>query len=212
MFRRRPSSKSLPARSPASSYRSIPPKLFDSSPVLRWPPSRPRWACTRRCTARRLRRPLPLPRPPPPCLTPIDATRRPRPCDRWPSSRSKTLVPRRGAAKDAFFGQGVSDELTSRLTSVAGVRVLSTSASREYRTTTKLANKSPGSSASTTCLPGTCVGIGRTLRMPTGQFGKANRRAVEPTPNRRGRFSSGASLRTPARPGRGCCWLSLMRS
>jgi hypothetical protein len=42
-----------------------------------------------------------------------------------------------GAAEDSFFGQGVSDELTSRLTSVAGVRVLSTSASREYRNTTK---------------------------------------------------------------------------
>jgi hypothetical protein len=42
-----------------------------------------------------------------------------------------------GAAEDAFFGQGVSDGLTSRLTSVAGVRVLPTSTAREYRTTTK---------------------------------------------------------------------------
>ena len=83
------SSKSLPARSPARSYRSIPPSLFDSSRVPWWPPSRPRWACTRRCTARRLRRPPPLPRPPP-CLTPIDPTQRPRPCDRWPSERRVT--------------------------------------------------------------------------------------------------------------------------
>jgi len=42
-----------------------------------------------------------------------------------------------GPAEDAYFGQGVSDELTTRLTSVAGVRVLSTNATREYRNTTK---------------------------------------------------------------------------
>ena len=42
-----------------------------------------------------------------------------------------------GPAEDAYFGQGVSDELASRLTSVGGVRVLSTRATREYGNTTK---------------------------------------------------------------------------
>jgi TolB-like protein len=42
-----------------------------------------------------------------------------------------------GAASDAYFAQGVSDELTSRLTSVAGVRVMSAASTRTYRNTTK---------------------------------------------------------------------------
>jgi len=42
-----------------------------------------------------------------------------------------------GRAGDAYFAQGVSDELTSRLTSVAGVRVISPNSTREYRRTTK---------------------------------------------------------------------------
>ena len=42
-----------------------------------------------------------------------------------------------GAADDAYFAQGVSDELTSRLTSVAGVRVMSPGSTRQYRNTTK---------------------------------------------------------------------------
>jgi serine/threonine-protein kinase len=42
-----------------------------------------------------------------------------------------------GLAADAYFAQGVSDELTSRLTSVAGVRVMSPGSTRQYRNTTK---------------------------------------------------------------------------
>ena len=42
-----------------------------------------------------------------------------------------------GAADDAYFAQGVSDELTSRLASVAGVRVMSAGGMRSYRNTTK---------------------------------------------------------------------------
>ena len=42
-----------------------------------------------------------------------------------------------GHADDAYFAQGVSDELTRRLTSVAGVRVMSPGSTRQYRNTTK---------------------------------------------------------------------------
>jgi serine/threonine-protein kinase len=42
-----------------------------------------------------------------------------------------------GPAADAYFAQGVSDELTSRLTGVAGVRVMSPGSTRQYRNTTK---------------------------------------------------------------------------
>jgi serine/threonine-protein kinase len=42
-----------------------------------------------------------------------------------------------GPANDAYFALGVSDELTSRLTSVAGVRVMSAASMRTYRNTTK---------------------------------------------------------------------------
>ena len=42
-----------------------------------------------------------------------------------------------GPADDAYFAQGVSDQLTSRLTSVAGVRVMSSRSMREYLNTTK---------------------------------------------------------------------------
>jgi serine/threonine-protein kinase len=42
-----------------------------------------------------------------------------------------------GAADDAYFAAGVSDELASRLTSVAGVRVMSPGSTRQYRGTTK---------------------------------------------------------------------------
>jgi len=42
-----------------------------------------------------------------------------------------------GHADDGYFAQGVSDELTGRLTSVPGVRVISASSTREYRNTTK---------------------------------------------------------------------------
>jgi serine/threonine-protein kinase len=42
-----------------------------------------------------------------------------------------------GPADDAYFAQGVSDELTSRLTGVAGVRVMSPGSTRQYRNTTK---------------------------------------------------------------------------
>ena len=42
-----------------------------------------------------------------------------------------------GHADDAYFAQGVSDELTSRLTSIAGVRVMSSGSTRQYRNTTK---------------------------------------------------------------------------
>ncbi len=42
-----------------------------------------------------------------------------------------------GPAEDAYFAQGVSDELASRLTSVAGVRVMSPGSTRRYRNTTK---------------------------------------------------------------------------
>jgi len=42
-----------------------------------------------------------------------------------------------GAADDAYFATGVSDELASRLTSVAAVRVMSPGSTRQYRNTTK---------------------------------------------------------------------------
>ena len=42
-----------------------------------------------------------------------------------------------GHADDAYFAQGVSDELTSRLTSFVGMRVMSTGSTRQYRSTTK---------------------------------------------------------------------------
>ena len=42
-----------------------------------------------------------------------------------------------GPAEDAYFAQGVGDELTSRLTSLPGVRVISASSARGYRNTTK---------------------------------------------------------------------------
>jgi len=42
-----------------------------------------------------------------------------------------------GHADDAYFAEGVSDELTSRLTSVAGVRVMSPGSTRQYRNTAK---------------------------------------------------------------------------
>ncbi len=42
-----------------------------------------------------------------------------------------------GHADDAYFAQGVSDELTSRLTGVTGVRVMSPGSTRQYLNTTK---------------------------------------------------------------------------
>jgi TolB-like protein/Flp pilus assembly protein TadD len=42
-----------------------------------------------------------------------------------------------GPADDAYFAQGVGDELTSRLTSISGVRVMSPGSTRQYRSTTK---------------------------------------------------------------------------
>src|SRR6185503_13361750 len=42
-----------------------------------------------------------------------------------------------GAADDAYFAAGVSDELASRLTSVTGVRVMSPGSTRQYRNTAK---------------------------------------------------------------------------
>jgi serine/threonine-protein kinase len=42
-----------------------------------------------------------------------------------------------GAADDAYFAAGVSDELASRLTSVAAVRVMSPGSTRQYRNTKK---------------------------------------------------------------------------
>jgi serine/threonine-protein kinase len=42
-----------------------------------------------------------------------------------------------GAADDAYFAVGVSDELASRLTSVAAVRVMSPGSTRQYRNTRK---------------------------------------------------------------------------
>ena len=42
-----------------------------------------------------------------------------------------------GAAEDAYFAQGVGDGLASRLTSAAGVRVISPASTRQYRNTTK---------------------------------------------------------------------------
>ena len=42
-----------------------------------------------------------------------------------------------GPAEDAYFAQGVSDGLASRLTSVTGVRVISPASTRQYRNTTK---------------------------------------------------------------------------
>jgi len=46
-----------------------------------------------------------------------------------------------GAAEDAYFAAGVSDELASRLTSIAGVRVMSPGSTRQYRNTTKPRNE-----------------------------------------------------------------------
>ena len=42
-----------------------------------------------------------------------------------------------GLADDAYFAQGVSDQLASRLTSVRGVRVMSSRSTRQYQNTTK---------------------------------------------------------------------------
>jgi len=42
-----------------------------------------------------------------------------------------------GHPDDAYFAEGVSDELTSRLTSVTGVQVMSSGSTRQYRNTTK---------------------------------------------------------------------------
>jgi serine/threonine-protein kinase len=42
-----------------------------------------------------------------------------------------------GPAADAYFAQGVGDELASRLTSVGGVRVMSPGSTRQYANTTK---------------------------------------------------------------------------
>ena len=42
-----------------------------------------------------------------------------------------------GPQEDAYFAQGVGDGLASRLTSVAGVRVISPASTRQYRNTTK---------------------------------------------------------------------------
>ncbi|HEY5415193.1 MAG TPA: protein kinase [Gemmatimonadaceae bacterium] len=42
-----------------------------------------------------------------------------------------------GPADDAYFAEGVSDELASRLTSIAAVRVMSPGSTRQYRNTTK---------------------------------------------------------------------------
>ena len=42
-----------------------------------------------------------------------------------------------GPADDAYFAQGVGDELTTRLTGVAGVRVMAPASTRQYRNTTK---------------------------------------------------------------------------
>jgi len=42
-----------------------------------------------------------------------------------------------GPQEDAYFAQGVGDGLASRLTSVAGVRVISPTSTRQYRNTTK---------------------------------------------------------------------------
>jgi serine/threonine-protein kinase len=41
-----------------------------------------------------------------------------------------------GPGDDAYFAQGVSDELTTRLTGVAGVRVIAPASTRQYRNTT----------------------------------------------------------------------------
>jgi len=46
-----------------------------------------------------------------------------------------------GAADDAYFAAGVSDELASRLTSLADMRVMSPGSTRQYRTTTKPRNQ-----------------------------------------------------------------------
>jgi len=55
------------------------------------------------------------------------------------ATRSLAVLPfdNVGPTEDAYFSQGVSDGLTNRLTSVSGVRVLSTKATLEYRNTTK---------------------------------------------------------------------------
>ena len=42
-----------------------------------------------------------------------------------------------GHADDAYFAEGVSDELTSRMTSLTGMRVMSSGSTRQYRSTTK---------------------------------------------------------------------------
>jgi TolB-like protein/Flp pilus assembly protein TadD len=42
-----------------------------------------------------------------------------------------------GPADDAYFAQGVSDELASRLTNLAGMRIMSSGSTRQYRNTTK---------------------------------------------------------------------------
>jgi serine/threonine-protein kinase len=56
-----------------------------------------------------------------------------------PSGPSLAVLPFEnvGAAEDAYFAGGVSDELASRLTSVAGVRVMSPGSTRQYRNTAK---------------------------------------------------------------------------
>ena len=46
-----------------------------------------------------------------------------------------------GATDDAYFATGVSDELASRLTSLGGMRVMSSGSTRQYRNTTKPRNQ-----------------------------------------------------------------------
>ena len=70
---------------------------------------------------------------------------------RRPNARSSDVIPAAttapklavlpfeniGPGDEAYFAQGVSDELTNRLTGVAGLRVMSPTSTRQYRNTTK---------------------------------------------------------------------------